>query len=44
VIAKILSMLAEQYDQEPKTVAAIVIWGNLANLLVIPVTLALILP
>lgn len=36
-------MLAERYRQEPETVAAIVIWGNLASLLVIPVTLAFLL-
>jgi predicted permease len=37
-------VLAEQYRQEPEIVAAIVIWGNLASLLTIPLTLALILP
>ncbi|MGB5834790.1 MAG: AEC family transporter [Thiohalocapsa sp.] len=36
-------LLAERYGQEPKIVAAIVIWGNLASLLVIPLTLAVIL-
>ena len=37
-------MLAEQYGQEPALVAAIVIWGNLASLIVIPVILAFIGP
>jgi predicted permease len=37
-------MLAEQYRQEPETVAAIVIWGNLASLLLIPAALAFLLP
>ncbi len=37
-------MLAEKYDQEPVKVASIVIWGTLASLLVIPLTLAAILP
>jgi predicted permease len=37
-------VLAEQYRQEPQAVAAIVIWGNLASLLTIPLTLAVILP
>jgi len=36
-------MLAERYRQEPETVAAIVIWGNLASLLIIPFTLAFLL-
>ncbi len=36
-------MLAEQYRQEPETVAAIVIWGNLASLLIIPVALVFLL-
>lgn len=35
-------MLAEKYRQEPTLVAAIVIWGNLASLVLIPVTLAAI--
>jgi len=37
-------VLAEQYRQEPEAVAAIVIWGNLAALITIPLTLAMILP
>ena len=37
-------MLAEKYKQEPALVAAIVIWGNLASLALIPVTLTLIRP
>ncbi len=37
-------VLAEQYGQEPETVASIVIWGNLASLLTIPLTLAFVLP
>lgn len=37
-------IVAEKYKQEPDRVTAIVIWGNLAGLAVIPVTLALILP
>ncbi len=37
-------VLAEQYAQEPETVASIVIWGNLASLLTIPLTLAFVLP
>ena len=36
-------IVAERYGQEPETVAAIVIWGNLASLAVIPLTLAAIL-
>lgn len=36
-------MLAEQYGQEPETVASIVIWGNLSSLLIIPATLAFLL-
>lgn len=36
-------MLAEQYQQEPETVAAIVIWGNLASLLIIPAALLFLL-
>ena len=36
-------MLAEQYQQEPETVAAIVIWGNLTSLLVIPAALVFLL-
>jgi predicted permease len=36
-------VLAEQYGQEPEAVAAIVIWGNLAALITIPLTLALVL-
>jgi len=36
-------IVAERYDQEPEVVAAIVIWGNLASLVVIPVALAAIL-
>lgn len=35
-------MLAEKYRQEPALVASIVIWGNLASLVVIPVMLALL--
>jgi predicted permease len=31
-------VLAEQYRQEPETVASIVIWGNLASLVTIPLT------
>jgi predicted permease len=37
-------VLAELYRQEPESVASIVIWGNLASLLTIPLTLAFILP
>ena len=37
-------MLAEKYRQEPALVASIVIWGNLASLIVIPVMLALLRP
>jgi len=37
-------MLAEKYRQEPELVASIVIWGNLASLIVIPVILALMRP
>ncbi|MBK5969840.1 transporter [Thiorhodovibrio winogradskyi] len=37
-------LFAERYDQQPQVVAAIVIWGNLASLLVIPAVLALVLP
>jgi predicted permease len=36
-------VLAEHYRQESESVASIVIWGNLASLLTIPVTLACIL-
>jgi predicted permease len=36
-------VLAEQYGQEPESVASIVIWGNLASLLTIPLTLAFVL-
>ena len=36
-------MFAERYGQQPEVVAAIVIWGNLASLLVIPLTLAVVL-
>jgi predicted permease len=36
-------IMAERYGQEPETVAAIVIWGNLASLAVIPLTLAAVL-
>jgi len=36
-------VLAEKYRQEPEAVAAIVIWGNLASLVTIPLTLAFIL-
>jgi hypothetical protein len=36
-------MFAERYAQEPEIVAAIVIWGNLTSLLVIPPTLAMVL-
>jgi hypothetical protein len=36
-------IVAERYDQEPEVVAAIVIWGNLASLVVIPLALAAIL-
>jgi predicted permease len=36
-------IVAERYDQEPEVVAAIVIWGNLASLVVIPLALAVIL-
>lgn len=36
-------MLAERYGQEPETVAAIVIWGNLSSLLVIPAALVFLL-
>jgi hypothetical protein len=36
-------VLAEQYRQEPEAVASIVIWGNLASLVTIPLTLAFIL-
>ena len=36
-------VLAEQYRQDPEAVAAIVIWGNLAALITIPATLALVL-
>lgn len=36
-------MLAERYRQEPEVVAAIVIWGNLASLVVIPLTLMVVL-
>jgi predicted permease len=37
-------ILAERYNQEPEVVAALVIWGNLLSLLVIPLTLAFLLP
>ncbi len=37
-------MLAEKCKREPTLVAAIVIWGNLASLVLIPVTLAPIRP
>jgi predicted permease len=37
-------VLSERYGQEPEVVASIVIWGNLASLLIIPLTLAVILP
>jgi hypothetical protein len=36
-------IFAERYGQEPALVAAIVIWGNLAGLAVIPVALAVLL-
>ncbi|MGA7979309.1 MAG: AEC family transporter [Chromatiaceae bacterium] len=36
-------VLAEQYRQEPEAVASIVIWGNMASLVTIPLTLAVIL-
>ena len=36
-------MFAERWQQEPEVVAAIVIWGNLASLVVIPLTLAVLL-
>jgi len=35
-------LFAERYGQEPEIVAAIVIWGNLTSLAVIPLTLALL--
>jgi hypothetical protein len=37
-------ILAERYNQEPEVVAALVIWGNLLSLLVIPLTLVFLLP
>lgn len=36
-------IFAERYGQEPEVVAAIVIWGNLSSLLVVPATLAFLL-
>ena len=36
-------IVAERYNQEPEVVAAIVIWGNLASLAVIPLTLVAVL-
>ncbi|MBK1650379.1 transporter [Rhabdochromatium marinum] len=36
-------LFAERYGQQPEVVAAIVIWGNLASILVIPAVLALVL-
>ncbi|ESQ13602.1 MAG: hypothetical protein N838_14560 [Thiohalocapsa sp. PB-PSB1] len=36
-------MFAERYRQQPEVVAAIVIWGNMASLAVIPLTLMLVL-
>ena len=36
-------MFAERYAQEPEIVAAIVIWGSLASLAVVPLTLAALL-
>ena len=36
-------MLAERYDQEPQNVASIVMLGNLASLIVIPLALAFVL-
>ena len=36
-------MLAEQYDQEPEKVASMVLLGNLASVLIIPLVLALVL-
>jgi malate permease and related proteins len=36
-------IIAERYNQEPEVVAAIVIWGNLASLVVIPLTLVAVL-
>ena len=36
-------LFAERYGQQPELVAAIVIWGNLASLLVIPAALAVLL-
>ena len=36
-------IVAERYSQEPEVVAAIVIWGNLASLAVIPLTLVAVL-
>jgi len=36
-------IVAERYGQEPETVAAVVIWGTLASLAVIPLTLVIIL-
>ncbi|TVQ93466.1 MAG: AEC family transporter [Chromatiaceae bacterium] len=36
-------IFAERYDQAPASVAAIVIWGNLASLLILPLALLLLL-
>lgn len=36
-------LFAERYGQQPESVAAIVIWGNLASLIVVPLVLASIL-
>jgi hypothetical protein len=36
-------LFAERYGQQPQVVAAIVIWGNLASLVVIPLALAVLL-
>ncbi len=36
-------IIAERYGQEPEIVAAIVIWGSLASLAVVPLTLAALL-
>jgi len=36
-------MMAEKYQQQPKTVASIVMMGNMGSLIVLPITLFFIL-
>jgi len=37
-------MVAEKYDQEPKSVASIVLIGNLSSIITLPIALYFLLP